>query len=213
MTLPHSLNIFDYPPMFQFDQPGVSNALARTACTDTAIQMIIQYYKERTYTLNNIRSASGAGVDGIHGLTIGESLKALSQFGVTHYRYKNNVDATDILQAAYVGPVLAGVAYYKYPSAHTLPCDRNNLAISGGRTDCGFGGAHAILAIGNQAVKDAKGKIIRYDAFTRDPDHHSTGPHYDRMTGAQFHVAVAALVGTENWGSTFMVYPTQKKKL
>src|SRR5215204_3270947 len=86
MALPHSLNPLDYPARYQWNQAGISNCLARTACTDTCVQMVIEYWKEKTYSLAQIRNASGQAVDCVHGLSMTETLRALNWAGVTHYK-------------------------------------------------------------------------------------------------------------------------------
>jgi hypothetical protein len=206
--LPHSKKPLEYPPMFQFGQPGVSYKLGKTACTDTCIQMIIQFFKDRTITLNRIREVSGSGIDGVHGLTVSETLKVLNYYGV-FYRYQPNITATQALQKAYLGPVIVGIAYRTYPVKKGGGCLQKNLAKVGGKTDCYFKGAHAILVVGNKAVKNSAGKVVSYDAFTRDPDHH-TGTT-DRITGRQLTETIKSLVGTDRWQNTFMLYPTRKK--
>lgn len=214
MALPHSLNPLDYPARYQWNQPGVSRALAQTACTDACVQMIIEYWLEKTYSLNAIRTASGKGVDGVHGLTVAEALKALRHFGVTWYKSTAGVDATFILQKAYNGPVLFGVGYNEFPAKKGVWCDQNNLAQIGGKIDCNFTGPHAELALGNTAVKDSKGKVIRYDAFVRDPDHwEASPPKYDRITGAQLTKSINAIRGNMGWTNTFCIYTDKKKKL
>lgn len=214
MALPHSLAPLDYPARFQWNQPGISRCLAQTACTDTCIQMIIEYYLEKTYTLSQIRAASGKGIDCKHGLTMNEALIALKHFGVTHYKSTVGVDASFILQKAYIGPVLFGVGYNEFPAKKGVDCDQTNLAQLGGKIDCSFQGPHAELALGNVAVKDNKGNVIRYDAILRDPDHwEALPPKYDRITGAQLTKTINAIKGNEGWTNTFCLYPTKKKEL
>lgn len=214
MALPHSLDPLDYPARFQWNQPGVTRCLAQTACTDTCVQMIIEYWKEKTFSLTQIRRASGKGIDCKHGLTMNEAMTALKHYGVTNYKSAVGINASFILQKAYNGPVLFGVGYNEFPARKGVWCDQNNVAQLGGKVDCNFNGPHAELAVGNVAVKDASGKIIRYDAFIRDPDHwEASPPRYDRITGAQMTKAINAIVGNEGWTNTFAIYPTTKKKL
>lgn len=176
--------------------------------------MIIEYWKEKTYTLNQIRAASGKGVDGVHGLTMNEAMTALKHFGVNNYKSTVGIDATFILQKAYNGPVLFGVGYNEFPAKKGVWCDQNNLAQLGGKIDCNFNGPHAELALGNTAVKNSAGDVIRYDAFVRDPDHwEARPPNYDRITGAQLTKAINAIKGNMNWTNTFAIYPTTKKVL
>lgn len=214
MALPHSLDPLDYPARFQWNQPGISRCLAQTACTDTCIQMIIEYYLEKTYSLSQIRTASGKGVDCKHGLTVNEAMTALKKLGVKHYKSGVGVDATFVLQKAYIGPVLFGVGYNGFPAKKGVWCDQNNTAQIGGKIDCNFTGPHAELALGNIAVKDSNGNAIRYDALIRDPDHWEiTPPKYDRITGSQLTKSINAIKGNLGWVNTFCIYPTQKKVL
>lgn len=212
VALPHSLNVYDYPPQFQFGN-GAPYTLESTACTDTVVRMIINYYMEKDVSIQNIRKAAGGPNDGVHGLTIAEALRALAAYGVTWYRQASNVSATFVLQKAYTGPVLIGVGYGQYPSLHGGICTQSNVALLGGKVDCSFKDAHAVLILGNTAVKDATGKVIRYDAFLRDPDHWNEKPKYDRITGSQLTKTMKALVTDTAWTGTFALYPTKKKVL
>lgn len=207
----HSLNIFDYPALSQFNQPGISTCLSQTGCADTSTQGILQYYLERLVPLNQIRAAAGIPVDCIHGLTMQGVLNALNYFGVDWYAPALGTTASFILQKAYVGPVMTGVGYRLYPAKKGAACGQNNLAQIGGKVDCGFNGAHAILVLGSTPVKDSTGKVIRYDAFTRDPDHFNNIPAYDRITGTQLSHAMNALLTDTAWKSTYAIYPTKSK--
>lgn len=214
MALPHSTNPLDYPARFQWNQPGITRCLAQTACTDTCVQMMIEFWKEKTYSLSQIRRASGKGIDCQHGLTMAEAMTALRYFGVKNYRSAVGIDATFILQKAYNGPVLFGVGYNEFPAKKGVWCDQSNLAILGGKVDCNFTGPHAELALGNVKVRDKNGRLLRYDAILRDPDHwEASPPRYDRITGAQLTRAINALRGNEGWTNTFCIYPVTKKVL
>lgn len=176
--------------------------------------MIIEYWKEKTYSLLQIRNASGKGIDGQHGLTIAEALQALKHFGVTNYRKASGIDASFVLQKAYNGPVLFGVGYNGYPAKKGVRCDQDNLAQRGGKIDCNFTGPHAELALDNISVKDTDGNVIRYDTILRDPDHwEASVPSYERITGTQMNNAMKAIKGNEGWTQTFAIYPITKKKL
>lgn len=176
--------------------------------------MIIEYWKEKTYSLLQIRNASGKGIDGVHGLTIDEALRALNHFGVYNYRKAAGINATFVLQKAYNGPVLFGVGYNEYPAKRGVWCDQDNKAIVGGKIDCNFKGPHAELALGNIPVKDGTGKIVRYDAILRDPDHWEVAaPKYERITGSQMTRTMKAIIGNEHWTNTFAIYPITKKRL
>lgn len=176
--------------------------------------MIIEYWKEKTYTLNAIRTASGKGIDGVHGLTMAEAMTALRHFDVLNYRSTIGVDATFILQKAYNGPVLFGVGYNGFPAKKGASCDQDNVAQVGGKIDCNFTGPHAELALTNVEVKDVHGKTIRYDAILRDPDHWEASPsQFDRITGSQLTKSINAIKGNMGWSNTFAIYPVTKKVL
>jgi hypothetical protein len=57
VTLPHSTNIFNYPARFQFGQASAPCG-GSSCCTDTCIQQIVEFYKEKTYSLQTIRNAA-----------------------------------------------------------------------------------------------------------------------------------------------------------
>lgn len=217
MTLPHSLNILDYPARYQFNQPGVPLALARTACSDTCVQMIIEYYKERTVPLTDIRKASGIGIDGVHGLTIAGAIRALRTYGVS-YSWATGVNAEAVDAKSKLGPVIIGVGYRLYPKwwegTGTPKAER------GGKVDYGFNGAHAVLFIKrwNHYKLDAKGQqtttVLHQDWVLRDPDHYGTAlPNLDRFNLPMLDPALKALVSDTPWDTTFCIYPTRAKVL
>lgn len=202
MSLPHTTDPLDYPARFQWNQPGITRCLAQTACTDTVIQMIIEYWKEVTYSLLQIRLASGKGIDCKHGLTVDEALTALNHFGVTWYKKAIGIDAGFVLSKAVKSPVLFGVGYNEYPAKKGVWCDQNNLAIKGGKIDCNFGGPHAELCLGLQG-----GNVI-----VRDPDHwEAAAPDYELITKTQLARTIKALVGNQGWTNTFAIYTDRIK--
>ncbi len=208
MTLPHSLDPLVYPARFQFGQAGQPWCLQKTACTDTCIQMVIEYYKERTVSLSQIRAASGRPIDCVHGLNAPSALRALSAFGVS-YNAAWNIDANFVLNKLQTGPVIVATKYGLYPNDASGKCGTYNRAQIGGRTDCGFTGAHAVLVL---RTKDAlKGLII-----TRDPDHNSPSrpeqPKFDVIGLAQLDKAMKG-VTTLGFSGTVCYYPTKKKVL
>lgn len=173
--------------------------------------MITEFYKERTYSLASIRrlaqnkyAFNESSCTGINHL---EVLNALNQLGLSHYRASFGVDGNDIWNMVATGPVIVGVYYGKYPnwSGHcTVP-----HAEVAGRTDCGFRGAHAVLAIGRRWHNGHK------DIMIRDPDHHSPSrperPAYDRINTVQLNTAMRALVPYTPFTNTYCVYPTRRK--
>lgn len=212
MTTP-SLNPLDYKARFQFNQPNTPAWLAKTACTDTCVQMIIEYWTEKLVPLTKIRADAGGPTDGVHGLTVQMSLTALRKNGIYWYTWKNNVDGTFILQQAYKAPVLTGVAYSAYPRK-VKTCTAGPIAEVGGKIDCPFRGPHAVLVLGNRKHLDASGNLLHYDALVRDPDHwEASPPNFDKMKGSDLTNAVKALYGTGGWTTNFAIYSTKTKKL
>jgi hypothetical protein len=202
MSLPSSLDPLDYPARFQWGQAGISRCLAQTACTDTCIQMIIEYWKEKSYSLLEIRNASGKGIDCEHGLTMNESLKALNYFGVANYKKAVGVDANFIIQKGKNAPVLFGVGYNEYPAKRGVWCDQNNIAVKGGKVDCNFNGPHAELYLGLSGV----------NLIVRDPDHwEAARPDYELITKTQMNRTIKALIGNQGWTNTFAIYTDDVK--
>lgn len=217
MALPHSKNILDYPARFQF-QAGAPCGGSST-CTDTCIQMIVEFYKEKTYSLSYIRKVAQARSSFNEGPCTGinyvEVLNALNALGITHYRVGWGVDASDILKKMLIGPTIVGVYYGNYPKSKSNRCGSINHAESGGKTDCPFNGAHAILAIKRANHYASTGKYLHTDILTRDPDHHSASrpeaPKYDRITMGQLDKTMKALVPNTAFRQTYCIYPTKKK--
>lgn len=199
-----------FPPRFQFGQSGVPNKLAKTACADTCVQMLIEYHTGKLISLNDIRKASGAGIDGVHGLTIQQTIKALKKYGVPA-AFKLNVTADWVAQKSRTGPLIVGTGYRKYPSWKGNLCGNDDCE-TGGKTQCNFYGAHSVLFI--RAIRHFKpntSSILHIDAVVRDPNHHSAArpeqPKFDRMRLDQFEAAMKALVTDTAWDKTFAVYP------
>lgn len=216
-----STNIWDYPARFQFGQAGAP-CEGQSCCTDTCIQMIGEYYLDRTYDLNAIRRLAERDTrfderrcTGLNGI---EVLNALKNMGITHYRKASGVDASDVNKMKNIGPVIVGVHYGTYPNrpgrCHS-PAGIHKAEV-GGRTDCGFTGAHAILAIASREHKDAKGKYLHTDIVTRDPDHNSPSrpeePNGDRMRLYDLQITMRNLPKYTAFTQTYAVYPTKKKK-
>lgn len=209
MALPHSKRPIDYPARFQF-QPGAP-CNGSSTCTDTCIQMIVEFYREKTYSLSYIRKLAQAKTSFNEGPCTGinyiEVLNALRALGISHYRVAWNVNASFVAQKVATGPVLVGVYYGNYPSwpgKCTTP-----KALHGGKTQCSFRGAHAVLAIMKQAY-EGKTTII-----TRDPNHHSAtrreAPKFDRVTLSQLNNTMLALPKYTAFSRTYAIYPTRKK--
>jgi hypothetical protein len=175
--------------------------------------MIVEFWKEKTYSLSRVRQASGKGIDCEHGLTISETLKALSSLGVTHYKVQFGIDAAFAIRKAVNGPVLVGVGYYAYPARRNGTCGQHNVAQLGGKYNCNFRDSHAVLVVGSTAVTNSSGVVTRYDAFIRDPNHYEPNPPtYDRMTQTQLNSAMLGLTNT-GWSNTFALFSDEKKTL
>lgn len=218
MTLPHSKDILKYPARYQF-QSGAP-CYGGSCCTDTCIQMIVEYYKERTYSLSYIRKVAQAKTSfneaPCTGINYREVLNALTALGVDHYRVGWNITTDVVWNKLNTGPVIVGVYYGNYPKNTSGRCGSTNHAEYGGKTDCPFSGAHAVLAIGHRLHYARDGKtILHKDFLVRDPDHHSASrpehPAFDRITSTQFRRTINALVPYTPFSNTYMIYPTRKK--
>lgn len=216
MTLPHSLDPLAYPARFQFQSGAPCNGAS--TCTDTVIQMIVEYYKEKTYSLSTIRSLAQRGTNFDHspctGINYVEALNALSNLGVRGYQVAYGKDLNFVASKMLIGPVLVGVEGGSYPnSAHS--CGGVKAEV-GGRTQCNFTGAHAILALKYQR-HIVNGKTIHWDYITRDPNHNSPArpekPAYDRITNAQLTKAMQDLPKYTAFSDTYCIYPTKRKDL
>jgi hypothetical protein len=210
-------SILGYPPRFQWRQ---YNAPCRgsSCCTDTCIQMIVNWYKDKVYSLSYIRQMAQRYTNYNEGSCTGinhiEVMNALKAFGIYHYRTGFGADAGVVWDKVPIGPVIVGVHYGSYPSWYTHT-SRPNRAHYGGRTDYGFRGAHAVLAVGRR--KHTVGVKDHRDIFVRDPDHYSYArperPKYDIITNVQLNRAMKNLVPYTPFTNTYIIYPTQKKPL
>lgn len=212
MTLPHSTNILDYPARYQFQTNAPCGG--SSCCTDCVIQMIVEYYKEKTYSLSYIRKVAQAKTSfnesPCTGINYIEVLNALNTLGVTHYRYGSNVSASTVLSKTAIGPVLVGVWYGNYPNSVRGTCGEPH-ASHAGRTDCGFKGSHAVLALRKDLYNGGT------SVLTRDPDHHSAArpehPTFDRITLGQLSNTMLALPRNTAFSSTYCIYPTRRKTI
>lgn len=219
LTLPHSTDPLDYPARFQFGQAGAPCGGA-SCCTDTCIQMLGEYWKEKTYTLSEIRKLAQAKTSfnesPCTGINAIEALNALAAMGITWYRGATNIDASFVATKSVLGPVLVGVAGGSYPNDVHGKCGQVNKAEHGGRTQCDFVGAHAVLALRYQKHV-ATGVTTHWDFVTRDPNHNSPArpekPTFDRITLAQFNHAIRDLPIKTAFNTTFCLYPTKRKVL
>lgn len=186
--------------------------------------MIVEYYKEKTYSLNTIRWAaqrlSSFNEGPCTGINYVEVLNALNYFGINHYRHGSGIDHQDVGKWVAYGPIILGVYYGNYPNNTSGRCDidgrPSNHAEYAGRTDCGFRGAHAVLVIGKKPHM-RNGKMLHTDYYVRDPDHHSANrpeqPMYDRYSSLKLNNTLRALPTYTAFSNTYMIYPTRKKVL
>lgn len=216
MTLPHSKDIMKYPARFQF-QSGAPCGGSST-CTDTCIQMIVEYYKDKTYSLSYIRKVAQSQThfneSPCTGINYIEALNALKLLGVTHYRVGFGMTFADVIKKVAIGPTIVGVWYADYPNWRGHCATHTNHAEIAGRTQCGFFGAHAILAL-KKAPHIINGKYNHMDVFSRDPDHHSSArpehPNHDRIKLSHLNKAMLALPEHTRFSKTYMIYPTRRK--
>lgn len=215
MTLPHSTDIFKYPARFQFGE-STAPCGGSSCCTDTCIKMIVEYYKEQTHPLAEIRKRAQAKTNFNEGPCTGlnhvEVLNALSYYGLSHYTVSFGADAQKVFDKVKIGPVIVGVHYGSYPEWEGK-CGAGPEAEIGGKTDCSFTGAHAVLAIGGRFHV---GRGHR-DIYVRDPDHNSPSrpekPAYDRIRKHQLNVAMQNLPKYTKFSDTYIIYPTKRKVL
>lgn len=193
-----------YPPRFQFGQAGAPCG-GSSCCTDTCIQMIIEYWTDRLISLSSIRRASGETV-ACSGLNFAQALKALRHFGITWYQPSYGADSTYVINKLRAGytPILVATHYGSYPNSTSGRCGNYNKAAYNGRTDCHFRGGHATLAIGTSNY-----------VLMRDPDHNSPSrpekPLYDKITASQLNATMKNLPKYTPWRTTGILYPTKKK--
>jgi hypothetical protein len=177
--------------------------------------MLVEYWKEKTYSLSYIRQRAQAGTSfnehPCTGLNHIETLNALRQFGITWYNTAFGSDAFFVAnKVSTYGPVLVGVAGHTYPNWKTR-CGYPKAEV-GGRTQCDFYGAHAILATKYQRHLTAS---PHYDFLTRDPNHNSPSrpeePAFDRITRGQLDKSMKDLPRYTRFTTTYCLYPTRSK--
>lgn len=217
MALAHSLDIFDYPARFQFGTVTPAPCGGSSCCTDTCIRMIVEYYKEVSPTLAEIRKRAQAKTNfnesPCTGINHIEVLNALQSFGINHYKVGFGVNSTDVWNYVTTGPVMVGIHYGSYPNARTA-CGSNKAELNG-RTDCNFSGSHVVLAVGKR-YHTVDGTTHK-DILTRDPDHNSPSrpeqPDHDRILLAQLDKAMKNIVPYTAFTNTYIIYPTKRKVL
>lgn len=214
-----SKDIFDYPARYQFGEKDAPCGGA-SCCTDTCIKMIVEYYKDKSYSLAQIRKAAQRDTNfderPCTGLNGTEVLHALHNFGIDHYRIGTGVQVQDVWKKVEDGPVIVGVHYGSYPDRKDQVswCGPKH-AEHAGKTDCPFRGAHAVLVIGKRRHRLPKDD--HRDFYVRDPDHNSPSrpetPKYDIIRRPHLKVAMNNLVPYTSFSNTYIVYPTQRKKI
>lgn len=210
--MPSIKNILDYKPRFQFGQNSAPCG-GKSCCTDTCIQMIVEYYTDKWYPLDIIRYKAQNKYKfderDCTGLNYLEVLNALRQLGVTHYKVGFGASAADVWTHLDKGPVIIGVHYGSYPNDKK----GTNKAEWNGRTDYPFTGSHAVLAVGKRVHQNPTGK--HRDVFVRDPDHNSPSrpekPRFDIIRRSQLQHAMDKLASNTAFTTTYILYPTKKK--
>jgi hypothetical protein len=180
--------------------------------------MLIEYWMEETVSLKDIRRAAEAKTNfneaPCTGLNPIETQNALKAYGITWYQVATGIDATFVASKLLLAPVLVGVGYRTYPKHINKRCGATNLAESGGKTDCPFNGAHAVLALKTLTHPDVHTEL---DVIVRDPDHNSPArpeqPKWDRFRLSQLNTTMKTLVTDTPWTSTYCLYSTKKKVL
>ena len=183
---------------------------------------MVEYYKDKTYSLATIRRLAQAKTSYNEGPCTGinpiEALNALdSLVGKGLYRVGTGVDAKFVQHKATIGPVLVGVHYGSYPTKKGKCGRRYNLrhAEISGKTDCSFTGAHAVVVIGSKIHRSSTGKYLHTDMYARDPDHNSPTrpekPAYDKFRRRDLLIAMRNLPRKTAFQQTFVIYPTRRK--
>src|SRR3989304_3148145 len=102
-------NIFNYPPRFQFGQKNAPCG-GSSACTDTCVQMVVNFYKDINPSLSEIRRKAQAKTAFNEGPCTGinhiETLNALEAYGIKHYRASFGADKMDVWNYLAYGPVI-----------------------------------------------------------------------------------------------------------
>lgn len=182
--------------------------------------MLGEYWKEKTYSLSRIRYLAQNNNTRFNehpctGINHLETMNALRQIGITWYSTAFGMDANFVANKLKLGPVLVGVAGSTYPNDRTR-CG-SPKAEHGGRTQCNFYGAHAILALRYQRHKDDKGRTLHFDFITRDPNHNSPSrpeePIWDRITKEQLNKSMKDLPRLSRFTTTYCMFPTRAKNL
>jgi hypothetical protein len=177
--------------------------------------MLIEYWNERTVSLSTIRRISG-NPNNCQGDNPTEVKRVINHYNLP-YQWASGVDAGWVKDKLSIGPVLVGVGYgnTKYPTK-VGACGSFN-AERGGKNDCGFHGAHAVLVIDKRVHRNSRGTFLHNDVLVRDPDHGSPSrpykPDYDRFPVSSLNRAMRALVTDTAWQNTFAWYPTRRKRL
>lgn len=210
-----SLDILDYDAKFQFGQPGVPWSLQKVACTDTCVQMVIRFFKDKTISLNEIRRDAGQVPYG-KGLTVTQALRALALNGVSNYRWDVGYNRANMLARLKLGPVIVSTNYRYYPAWKGHCTNTASKAEVGGKTDCSFTGAHAVLVIKAIPIYSAS-RVVGYEYLVRDPDHNAPArpekPKYDRMSEAQLKKTMEYITYLPGWDKPTVLYSVKKKVL
>ena len=176
-----------------------------TACTHTICQYLALLWKGRRLTLNQVNSLAGMPHNARNGagqprgmnntemsrFFVATGIPMVVKFGLTY---------TNLLSYSNRAPVFYGMRYGSAPEWYgfryngiTADGRPNGYARPRGKAGktqlTGFSGRHAVLLLGYLPILDSTGKVIRYDAYRKEPNHHSPSrperPAYDTITTIQ----------------------------
>jgi hypothetical protein len=204
---------------YQFGQPN-AGFVGNSGCTDTSIQHVVWYAKDKMVSLNNVRQRSGAP----HGtpMSVNEAIRALKSYGLP-YEVRTGLLAGDLVKIAKQrGPVLIAEMYWAHPQwlgysymgrklngwttnstgrrvkvGTSLPKRRSGL------TQWTFRSGHSVL-LATDMWEDG-----RHYAIIRDHNHNSPSrperPAYDQVTMYQLNRML------KSWpGSTLALVPSRR---
>lgn len=189
-----------------------------SGCTDTTLQALILGIRGVRVSHNDIRRAAGRGLASrTRGLTADDCREVIAKWKLP-YRVAFGLSATEMTRKSNAGPVMFAVRYGDWPNwAHwggtTRPKPWARPTDRAGRNQfSGFFGAHMNLLLGYTAFLDDAGRVVRYDAFTKEPNHASPArpprPAYDITTVGDMKAAYDAY-HTKLGRATYCIYPTR----
>jgi hypothetical protein len=212
--------------MFQWGQPDSSlTGYGMYGCADTCIQLIARIAQGKTYTLNQVRRATGAAP---YGPTSADAAaRGLRRLGLP-YVIKANISTEDLIHIVKTrGPVLVAYRYWAHPhwkgatytghrmNGWTTNNTGNRVFVgfsspegASGANQWGFRGGHAAL-IAWVRDPDTGETVIGI----RDPNHGSTArpkkPAWDKVSTKQLR-AMLNSIRPAYGGSTLVFIPTKR---